>query len=434
MNKLFSIFFISALAQTISAQVPAPAPVQSQPVAIMGATVHVGNGKVIENAIVTFKSGKIEQVLDGTLVRMDLSGYRQIDATGKHIYPGLILPVSNLGLVEIEAVRASRDRTEVGDIKPHVRSIIAYNTDSEQIPTMRFTGIQIAQISPKGGRVEGTSTIVQLDAWNWEDAIYKQNDGIHVNWPPLTFGPRWWMGETERRENKEYPNQVKDIVNLVKDAKSYVDAKPAEKNLILEAMRGIVAGTLKLYVYVNQPQEIIEAIGELKRLSLTNVVLVGCKEVWEVRELVKQSGYPVLLENVHRLPGAVEQSVSWPYELPAALHNYGILVGLTHVDDDVSRSRNLPFFAGTVAAYGVDKETALSMVTLNNAKILGIDDVTGSLESGKDANIVISEGDLLDMKSNRVIYSFIQGREVELEALQQRLYEKFKEKYESQKP
>lgn len=433
MNKLLTLLILAFAIQAY-AQVPAPAPAQSEPIAIMNGTVHIGNGKVIENGIVTFKSGKIELVVDALTVRMDLRGYKIIQAAGKHVYPGLILPVTNLGLVEIDAVRASLDHSEVGDLKPHVRSAIAYNTDSELIPTMKFTGIQLAQVSPRGGRVEGTSSIMQLDAWNWEDALYKEDDGVHINWPSLTFGPRWWMGETERRENKDYTQQVADIVNLIRDTRAYLESNPAQKNLILEGMKGVVTGNQSLFIYVNHPQEIVEAIQEMKKLQVSNVVLTGCKEAWAVRDLIKESGFPILLDNVHRLPGSADQGVAWPYELAARLHNHGILVGLTHLSDDVSRSRNLPFFAGTVAGYGVDKETALAMVTLHNARILRIDPTTGSLESGKDANVVISEGDLLDMRSNKVVYSFIQGREVDLVALQQRLYQKFKEKYDAQKP
>lgn len=435
MINRIQLFLIGLIAfSAVQAQVPAPAPSQTEPIAILNVTAHIGNGQVIENAIITFRAGKIEQVADATTSKFDLSGYRKIEAAGKHVYPGLILPISGLGLSEIAAVRATLDRSEVGNLKPHVRSVIAYNTDSELIPTMKFTGIQLAQVAPQGGRVEGTSSIVQLDAWNWEDAIYKENDGVHINWPATSFGPRWWMGETERRENKDYSKEVQAIADLINDTRSYIQANPQEKNLILEGMRGVVAGTQKLFVYANKPIEIMEAIQELKKLEVPNVVLTGCEEAWVVRDLIKASGYPVLLENVHRLPSSTDQAVSWPYELAAALHNHGILVGLTHMSDDISRSRNLPFFAGTVAGYGVGKEEALAMVTLNNARILGIEKTTGSLEPGKDANLVISGGDLLDMMGNDVQYSFIQGREVELEAMQQRLYQKYKAKYESQKP
>ena len=414
------------------AQVPAPAPAQSQPIAIMNGTAHLGNGQVIENSIVTFENGKIVLVTDATNVRVDLSGYRQISATGMHVYPGLILPMTNLGLVEVNAVRATRDYNETGSLNPHVRTAVAYNTDSELIPTMRFNGIQIAQVTPSGGRIEGTSSIMQLDAWNWEDALYKKDDGLHMNWPNLSYGARWWLGETERRENKDYEKQVDEIKKLIADTKSYMESRPAEKNLRLEAMIPVMTGEKQLFIYSNRPQEIMEAITTLKELGVPKVVLTGGEDAYYVKDLLVEHDIPVLLENVHRTPNRASEDVDLPYKLPALLHKAGVKVGLTHISGMLANNRNLPFFAGTVAAHGISKEEALMMVTSNTAEILGIDERTGTLESGKDANIVISEGDLLDMRTNKVVYSFIQGREAPLEALQQRLYQKFKEKYESQ--
>lgn len=433
MNKQITNYMIMLLVGLSAwAQVPAPAPAQSEPIAIMNATAHLGNGEVIENAIITFENGKIQLVADATRIRVDLSGYRQIEASGMHAYPGLILPLTKLGLVEYSAVRASRDFSETGDLKPNVRAAIAYNTDSELIPTMKYTGIQLAQSAPAGGRFEGTSSIMQLDAWNWEDALYYEDDAVHMNWPALTYGARWWLGETERRENKEYDSQVAEIEKLLKDARSYMESQPETKNLKLEAMIPVLKGEEGLFVFANRPKQMLEAIQILKKYEIERLVLTGAEDVWYVKDLVKENDIPVLLANVHRLPNRPGEDVDLPYKLPAMLHNEGITVGLTHVSGMIASSRNLPFFAGTVAAYGLDKEEALKLVTSNSARILGIDDKTGTLEKGKDANIVISSGDLLDMRTNDIQYSFIQGREVNLEAMQQRLYEKFKGKYEDQ--
>ncbi|MEQ8470779.1 MAG: amidohydrolase family protein [Marinoscillum sp.] len=415
------------------AQVPAPANTQAEPIAIMNGTAHLGNGEVIENSIITFADGKIQAVVDATNVRMDLTGYKQVDASGKHVYPGLILPMTNLGLEEVSAVRATVDDNETGSINPNVRSAIAYNTDSEIIPTMRFNGIQIAQVAPKGGRIPGTSSIMQLDAWNWEDALYKLDDGVHLNWPSVSFGPRWWRGETERRVNEEYKDQVEEVIELLKDARSYMEAKPAKSNLKLESMVPVLTGEKQLFVNADRPKEIIEAIQTLKDAGVPSIVLTSASGVWYVKDLIKENNIPVLLTDVHRTPDSNGEDYDMPYKLAAKLHEEGILVGLTYMDGSLSSGRNLPFFAGTVVAYGgIDKEEALKMVTSNTAKILRIDEMTGTLEEGKDANIVISEGDILDMSSNIITASFIQGREVKLHAMQQRLYDKFKEKYESQ--
>ncbi|MFY0608400.1 MAG: amidohydrolase family protein [Cyclobacteriaceae bacterium] len=417
---------------SVFAQVPAPGKAQSEPIAIMNATAHLGNGEVIENSIVTFENGKITQVADATASKVDLTGYKQIDAKGKHVYPGLILALSKLGLVEINAVRATRDYAETGNIKPHVRTAIAYNTDSEVIPTMKFNGIQIVQVAPVGGLIEGTSSVMQLDAWNWEDALYREDDGIHINWPSISYGPRWWLGETARRANKDYEKQTEELVDLIADTKSYMESMPASKNLILEAMIPVLKGEKSAYMYANGAQEIIDGVQTLREAGIKKVVVVGAKDVWAAKDLLKEFDIPVLLDNIHRRPYRTDEDVDWPYRLAGELDKAGILVGLTSSSGDVSSSRNLPFYAGTVAAYGVDPEVALKMITSNTAKILEIDTKTGTLEEGKDANIVISTGDLLDMRTNNVEYSFIQGREVNLEAHQQRLYQKFKEKYEDQ--
>lgn len=424
---------ISIIALFISlemmAQVPAPGVAQSQPIAITNATAHLGNGKVIENSLITFDEGKITFVGEKASASIDLAGYKMIDAKGKHVYPGLILPLSKLGLVEVAAVRASRDYSETGDFNPNVRTAVAYNTDSELIPTMKFNGIQIAQIAPTGGRIEGMSSIMQLDAWNWEDALYSEDDGIHINWPSLSSGARWWMGETERRENKEYKKEVDELLQFISDAKAYMEDVNAVKNLKLDAMVPVLKGERTIYMYANRPKEIVEGIQMLKEAGIEKLVLTGGREVWEVRDILKSYNVPVLLDNVHRIPGSSDDDVDWSYRLPGLLDAEGVLVGLNYAVGDVASSRNLPFFAGTVAAYDVDKEVALKMVTSNTAKILGIDQRTGTLEKGKDANIVISEGDLLDMRGNIISYSFIQGRTVDLHAMQQRLYEKFKTKY-----
>lgn len=427
MNKRITNYILALLVSVLVwAQVPAPAGQQESPIAIVNGTAHLGNGKVINNAIITFKAGKIEQV---SATKIDLAGYKIVDAVGQHIYPGLILPVTRLGLEEVSSVRASRDYQETGDMNPNIRSLVAYNTDSEIIPTMKFNGIQLAQITPQGGRISGTSSVVQLDAWNWEDAAYKADIAVHMSWPSPTYGARWWMGETERRENKNYDQEIADIKDLFEQVMSYSVVKPATKNLKLDAMLGLLDGSKTLFVEAERAEQIISAITTIKELGVEKMVLVTSTDVWYAKDLLKQYNIPVLLENVHSNPGRDEEGVDLTYKLPGMLDEAGILVGLTHNSGMLANSRNLPFYAGTVAAYSGDKEKALAMVTSNTAKILGIEDRTGTLEAGKDANIVICQGDLLDMRTSVVNYSFIQGREVQLEALQQRLYEKFRKKY-----
>ncbi|WP_339792989.1 amidohydrolase family protein [uncultured Imperialibacter sp.] len=420
------------IAGQAKAQVPEPVGAQEKPILLMNGTAHIGNGQVIENSFVTFENGKITNVGDAAVVRLDMTKFEVINIAGKHVYPGLILPNTTLGLEDISAVRASIDSEEVGDLNPHVRSLVAYNTDSEVIATLRYNGILLAQSTPQGDLVTGTSSIMMLEGWNWEDAQYKADDAIHLNWPTKTFGPRWWMGETEPRKNPNYQSSIDKLEKFFADAKAYSEGQPAVTNLRLEAMKGLFTGAQKLFVHADRRVEIMEGIQFAKASGATSIVLVGGTDAGNCIDFLKDNNIPVLLTDVHRIPGREDEDYDLAYKLPAILSNAGIKVGLTY--ETLHGSRNLPFTAGTVAAYGgISKEEALKMITSNTAQILGIDGTTGTLENGKDANIVVSEGDILDMRTSKVTSAFIMGKGIIMDGKQQMLYDRFKRKYESQK-
>ena len=224
MKNLQSIIIILLLLQTSLFAQQTPANTQNNAVLITGATAHLGNSKVIANSAIAFENGKLTLVADATTIRIDGTQYpTKIDATGKHIYPGFIAPNTTLGLIEVDAVRATNDMREVGSFNPNLRSIIAYNTDSDITPTVRSNGVLMAQVVPQGGRVSGQSTVVQLDAWNWEDAAYATDEGIHLNWP-RSFN-RW-----NNEENKNYPDQVKEIKTNFKEAQAYAKKKQVKKD------------------------------------------------------------------------------------------------------------------------------------------------------------------------------------------------------------
>lgn len=420
------------IAVQAKAQVPEPVGPQEKPILLMNGTAHIGNGQVIENSFISFENGKITNVGDATTVRLDMTKFEVISIAGKHVYPGLILPNTVLGLEDISAVRASIDSEEVGDLNPHVRSLIAYNTDSEVIATLRFNGILLAQSTPGGDLITGTSSIMMLEGWNWEDAQYKADDAVHLNWPTKTFGPRWWMGKTEPRKNPNYQSSIDMLEKFFADAKAYSEGQPAVTNLRLEAMKGVFTGEKQLFVHADRRIEIMEGIQFAKASGAASIVLVGGTDAGNAIDFLKDNNIPVLLTDVHRIPGREDEDYDLAYKLPAILSKAGITVGLTY--ETLHGSRNLAFTAGTVAAYGnISKEDALKMITSNTAKILGIDATTGTLESGKDANIVVSEGDILDMRTSKVTHAFITGRQVILDGKQQMLYDRFKRKYESQK-
>jgi len=432
LTKYIGIIMLSLLSLSVMAQVPAPGEPQKKPIAIMNAYAHIGNGEVIENSVITFENGMITNVADATTIRLDLSNFKVIKAEGMHVYPGLVASNTIIGLEEIAAVRATRDQDETGDFNPNVRALIAYNSDSEIIPTTRFNGVLYAQTAPRGGRISGSSSVMDLDAWNWEDAVLKKDEGIHLNWPSKLRYPRWWLGETEWRENEDYDKQYEEVKIFFKDAASYSEmSNPETTNLKLEAMKGLFDGSKSLYVHTDRAKEIIQSIQFALEMGVKKVVLVGGNEAYYVKDFLKEHDIPIILEETLRLPSRTADPVDFPYQLPNLLHKAGLKVAIGQWGE-VMQVRNLPFSAGTAAAYGLGKEEALKMVTLNPAEMMGVDDKIGSLEKGKIASMVISKGDILDMDGNQPEYIFVEGRQVTLEAHQQRLYKKFKKKFDQE--
>lgn len=409
-----------------------PAAKQNKKTAIVGATVHVGNGQVIENGTVVFDNGKIVYAGDAAAAP---KAENTIDAKGKQVYPGLILPSSNLGLQEISGVRGSTDINEIGEFNPSVRSIAAYKAESVIINTLRLNGILLAHTIPGGQLIAGQSSVVQLDAWNYEDAAYKTDMGMHFYMPSLLsrgggrgFG-RGFGGAPAGDPIKEALDKIESVKAIFREAKAY-HQKGADKqiNLKLEATKGLFNRTQKLFVHCDQIKQMIVAIDFVKEFDF-DVVLVGASESWQIADLLKANNIAVILTQEHSLPTTDDDDIDQPYKAASVLQKAGVLFCLND-DDPQNRGRNLMFNAGTAAAYGLGKEGALQAITLNAAKILGVADKTGTLEVGKDANIVISEGDILDMKSSIVTDAFIQGRAVAITSKHKQLYDRYKYKYD----
>ncbi|HWC53335.1 MAG TPA: amidohydrolase family protein [Chitinophagaceae bacterium] len=413
-----------------------PAPAQKGTMYITNATIHVGNGQVIDNGTIEIKDGKITKVGTG----ISTSG-TVVDAKGKQVYPGLILPNTDLGLREIagNAVRGSNDFAELGDWNTNIRSIVAYNSDSKIIGVLRANGILLANVAPLGGLLPGSSTIVQLDAWNWEDAAYKMDVGIHFNMPSLLarggrgrfgggFPGRFQQGGAATDPVKEALDKIDDVKKFFREAKAYFgESSHSETNLKFESVKGLFDKKQKFYVHCNEVKQMLVAIDFAKEFGF-DVVIVGGSESWQIADLLKQNKISVILNREFSLPTMEDDDVDQPFKTPYMLKKAGVLFCLND-DHEESRYRNLPFDAGQAAAYGLSKEEALQAITLDAAKVLGIDDHTGSIEVGKDANIVISEGDILDMRTSIITDAFIQGRKVSLENKQTQLYDRYMHKY-----
>jgi imidazolonepropionase-like amidohydrolase len=418
------VFMISVTAQDNTY----PASPQKEAIALINATIHIGNGQVIQNGTILFNSGKITEV--GTSV--NTSGAKVIDCSGKHIYPGIITPATDLGLNEIGSVRATRDVSELGEINASVRSAVAYNTDSKVINTLRSNGILLANVVPQGGILSGSSSVMQLDAWNWEDAVYKMDEGIHFRMPnlspPRRFGNFQAAQQPQVDPVKAALERIDRVRSFFKEAQAYfAETKHTQTNLKFESVKGLFNKTQSLYIHCELVKEIMVAV-EFAREFGFKTVIVGGTDSWRVSDYLKLNSIAVIVNEMHSLPATADDDVDQPYKTPYLLQQAGVLYCIADRDDN-TRGRNLMFNAGTAAAYGLTKEQALQAITLNTAKILGIDDRTGSLEKGKDANIVVSNGDILDMKSSVVTHAFIQGRTLDLTDKHKQLYERYKYKY-----
>ena len=422
---IFSISF-SSVTHPI---VPVPAADQSEPIAITGAVIHIGNGMIVNDGIITFDRGLITAVgVAGGGI--NLVNHALIDVEGRHVYPGFVLPNSTLGLIEVNSVRATSDVLEEGDINASVRSAIAYNTDSEIIPANRFNGILTAQVAPQCGLISGSSTVLKLDGWNWEDAMLAEDVGLHLHWP--SYVQRRRNSETglfERVDNENYEGQTQLLHSLFQDAQAYSGQL---LNLNLLAMQPLFNGVTKLFIHADEAKQIISAIRFARSYGIQDIVLVGGADALSVKDFLLAQNVPVIYERIHELPQREWQDVDMPFKTPFLLHDAGIKVGIGGGATSIDRQRNLPFFAGTAAAYGLNRETALAMITSVNAEILGVADRVGTLEVGKDATLFISEGDALDMRTSQVLGAYIQGRDIDLYGTQQQLYERFRVKYANQ--
>ncbi|HEY4149223.1 MAG TPA: amidohydrolase, partial [Chitinophagaceae bacterium] len=340
-----------------------PAPANKGVFFITNATIHVGNGQVINGGTIKVNNGKIEQIGANVTPQGDAKVY---DAKGKQVYPGLILSVTDLGLKEVaNGVRGANDYLEIGEYNPSIRSIVAYNTDSKVINTLKANGILLAGVTPEGGVISGSSTVVQLDAWNWEDAAYKMENGIHLNMPSFLprFGRRGGGGGGMGRrggfgaEPAEDPvklalEKVEEIKTFFREANAYLQ-EPTHKatNLKYEAVKGLFTKKQKLFVHGEQIRQMLVAIDFVKEFGF-DVVIVGGAESWQIAPLLKQNNVAVILQEEHSLPATEDDDVDQPYKTPYMLKKAGVLFALNDSHDE-SRYRNLMFNAGTAAAYGL---------------------------------------------------------------------------------
>lgn len=416
---VFSLLFTQLQAQFI------PGAEQTKPIAITGATAHLGTGLAVENAVITFAEGKLTYV-GPQAGAPSLAGHTVIDAKGKDIYPGFIAMDTRLGLVEIDAVRATDDMREVGYLNPNARSLIAFNTDSEIIPTVRNIGVLTAQVTPDGRGLAGQSSAMSMDGWNWEDAVVGMDEGMHLHWPSDFRMTGWWAAPGGMKKNEKYDEQVQSIQQYFEEAQAYAKTASPVDNPRFQSMKGVFAGSQTLYIHASFAREIEDAIAFAEHYKL-KPVLVGGQDAYLLTDLLKEKGISVVVGPVHALPERGDDMVSQPFETPGQLHAAGIPIAFSV--GGAWEQRRLPLNAGHAVGFGLPYEEAVKGLTLTPATMLNIADRVGSLEKGKDATLFISKGDALDMRTNILEQAWIGGREVDLRSRQTELAKKYKEKY-----
>lgn len=427
MKIRFTLLAVLLSASLLWAHFYVPGNRQDRPVLLKGGDLHTMIGEIMPGTDILFENGRITEIGKGITPPENAE---VIDITGKQVYPGLIDPVSTLGLVEIGAVRATRDNTEVGTVTPEVQTHIAYNPDSEIIPTVRSNGILTALIAPQGGVISGRSSLINLDGWTKEDAMEKENVGLHINWPSVSVVTNEWIQKTPEEQKKESAENRRKLEEAFTAARTYWKARRAgtqtKIDLRWEAMMPVFDKQMTVFINANDARQIEQAVNFIETEDLVGVI-VGGKEAYRVAALLKKHKIPVILGVLHSLPMREDDDIDVVYKQPRLLSEVGVKFCLSYDHSNWS-SRSLPFQAGQAVAYGLDKDIALRCLTLTTAEILGVADQIGSLEVGKKATLIVSDGDILDPVTHRVTHAFIEGRKVDLNNKQKQLYEKYRQK------
>ena len=411
---------------------------QKRPIILKGGILHTVSTDIFEGYDILFSKGKIVRIEKNIMASPETDVY---DVFGKHIIPGYIAPITRIGLVEIGLVKQTRDFAETGSFNPNVKANVSYNPDSDLIPITRSNGVLVVNSVPAGGRISGQSSVMMLDGWTWEQATLKHPSGLHINWPSMRINYGANVKKSEKQQKEEIQKSIRDLDHMVRDVRAYfqrikqrsrIAGERQKSDLRLESMIPFVVEKKKIFIHADEARQIKSAVEWAKKNDL-KIIIVGGSDSWRLTDLLVKNNIPVVIDQVEKIPTRRFEPIHLPYKLPFLLKQAGVqfclntIIGYPH-DGNI---RNLPNEAMRAAAYGLDKSEALRSITLSTAEILGVDDMIGSLDIGKDATFFISETPPMEMNP-KILMAFIQGKEVDLNNHQKMLYKKYQEKYRRQ--
>ena len=415
-------------ASALDAQVRMTVPPQSEPVAITGATIHTVTNGVIENGTILFDDGVIVAV--GANIQIP-AGARVVDATGKHIYPGLIDAYTTVGIAEIGSVDMSNDVNEVGDFNPNIKAAVAVNAESRHIGTTRSAGVLTAITTPGGGIISGMSSAMALEGWSWEEMTMEQAVALNINWPnPSTrfrgFGGGGGFGGGPAANRPTYEQQVQQLKDFFANARAYKAAFEAGEELPTDsryaAMIPVLNRELPVVVSANSAAQINDAITWATEENV-QLVIRGGNDAIHVADRLVANDVPVILTSTLDAPDRDYEGYDEAYGRAGALHAAGVRIAISGGSGALYSNR-LGYEAGVAVAFGLPEEAAIEAVTINAARFLGLDDRIGSLEPGKQATLMITTGSPLDT-TGTIEQAYIQGRELDMMDIQKWFFEKY---------
>jgi imidazolonepropionase-like amidohydrolase len=406
-------------------------PAAAETIAFVGATIHPVSGADVANGVLVVDGARITAVGAGVAPP---AGARVVDVAGKHLYPGFVHSGTPLGISEISSVRGTQDEREIGDLNAALRAEVAFNADSQLLPPTVAGGVLAAHVAPGGGIVSGTSAVMRPHGWNWEDMTIKSPIGMHLSYPRVARRVFPWTTQSEEDFKKEKEKALKSLDDIFDAADAYRRAQRAaddgkgpavDRNPSYAALVPVLENTLPLFVHAPEQHQITGALDWLKKRGLTNFVLVTGPDAQYLAARLARERVPVILDGVLDLPARSWEPYDAVYAAAAKLHAAGVRFAIGDGGGDASNARNLPFHAAMAAAFGLPKDVALRSITLTAAEILGVGERLGSLEAGKDANLLVTDGDPLEIRT-RIERVFVAGEEIDLTQNRQfQLYQRY---------